>query len=564
MTFPSTHPLRPPQYKGSTEQTLYIPMRDGVHLAADLYLPRGLTPTTQITALFAATRYWRAQQLKSPFAWFLSLPDSARNFFTAFGYAVLRIDLRGTGASEGHHPHPWPATDLTDLYDLTEWVIKQPWSNGQVGGFGNSYQATTAEMLGACGHPAVTFALVRFNEYDVYTDIAFPGGVPNKFMLIRWAEYNRALDANQLPPSMSAPEKLIVKGVKPIGTHPIPIHHNHQVDSALRHITYRDDLDPELGICLDDISIHTRPTTHTLDHWGSWFDAATADAVIRRFANNPRPQRAVIGAWNHGATQHVGTKENPLPLQAQMQESLRFFDTPPTTRTLHYFTLFENSWQTTDLFPPTGLTTTRFYFQPQQGLATTLPPSQPADHFEVDFSVSTGVNNRWQTELDQRPVKYAPIRGQLTYSTAPLEQDTEITGYPIVTLFIQSTHTDGNFFVYLEAIDEQGHSHYLSEGMLRAIHRQVATEAPPYQQFVPYHSFKRADALPLVPGDVAELTFGLNPISALLRRDWRLRVSLTGADKDTFQQIPATGRPGVQILIGGEQASFIEIPQKLR
>ena len=88
-------------------------MRDGTRLAVDLYLPRGLTPETKIPAIFAATRYWRAQQLKAPFSWFLSLPDSARNFFTAFGYAILRIDMRGTGASEGNHPHPWSATDLT-------------------------------------------------------------------------------------------------------------------------------------------------------------------------------------------------------------------------------------------------------------------------------------------------------------------------------------------------------------------------------------------------------------------------------------------------------------------
>ena len=564
MTFPSTESLRPPQYKGSTEQTLYIPMRDGTRLAVDLYLPRGLAPETKIPALFAATRYWRAQQLKAPFAWFLSLPDSARNFFTAFGYAILRIDMRGTGASEGNHPHPWSAADLSDLYDLNEWVTQQPWSNGQVGGFGNSYQATTAEMLGACGHSAITSALVRFNEYDVYTDIAFPGGVPNQFMLTQWADYNRALDANQLPKSMSTLEKILVKGVKPVGNQPIPKHHNQQVDSALRHITFRDDLDPELNIRMDDISMFTRPTTHALDHWGSWFDAATANTVIHRFANNLRPQRAVIGAWNHGATQHVGAKENPFPLLPQMKEALRFFDNPPTTRELHYFTIFENEWKSTPEFPPAGLTSTRFFFQPQSGLSSLLPPPQPADRYQTDFNASTGFNNRWQTELDQRPVKYAPIKGQLAYTSAPLEQDTEITGYPIVTLFVKSTHDDGNFFVYLEAIDEQGNAHYLTEGMLRAIHRKVSTDTPPYKQFVPYHSFKRADAMPLIPGEVAEITFGLNPISALIRCGWKIRVSLSGADKDTFARIPLTGNPSVEIMLGGEQASFIEIPLKVR
>jgi putative CocE/NonD family hydrolase len=345
---------------------------------------------------------------------------------------------------------------------------------------------------------------------------------------------------------------------------PIPVHHNQQVDSALRHITFRDDLDPELGIRMDDISMFTRPTTHALDHWGSWFDAATADAVIRRFANSPRPQRAVIGAWNHGATQHVGAKENPFPLLAQMKESLRFFDNPPTTRELHYFTIFQDEWKTATEFPPQDFSYARFFFCPQSGLSPLRSTPQAVDTFQTDFNASTGLNNRWQTELDQRPVKYAPIKGQLVYTTTPLEQDTEITGYPIVTLFIKSTHDDGNFFVYIEAIDEQDNAHYLTEGMLRAIHRKISTDTPPYKQFVPYHSFKRADAMPLIPNEVAELTFGLNPVSALIRRGWSLRVSISGADKGTFARIPLTGSPSVEILLRGEQSSFIEIPLKGR
>jgi len=564
MTFPSTIPLRPPCFKGSTEQSLYIPMRDGIRLAVDLYLPRGLAPDEKIPALFAATRYWRAQQLKAPFRWFLSLPDSARSFFTAYGYAVLRIDMRGTGASEGHQPHPWPASDLTDLYDLVEWVTRQPWSSGQVGGFGNSYQATTAEMLGACGHPAVTGALVRFNEFDAYTDIAFPGGVPNEFMLREWANFNRALDANQVPATLPVPEKWLVSGVKPVNAEPVPAHHNQQVDSALRHLTCRDDRDPEMGVTIDEVSIHTRPAAHALDHWGSWFDAATADAVIRRFANQPRPQRAVIGPWNHGAAQQVGAKENSFPLLAQMKEALRLFDAPPTSRELHYFTLFENQWKSVTEWPPEGFSVARFFFQPQGLLAADSSAPQPPDCFEVNFSTSTGRNNRWQTELDQRVVRYAPIKASLSYTSAPLTTDTEITGYPVVTLWVTSTHADGAFFVYLEALDETGQTHYLTEGMLRALHRKISDEQPPYKQFVPYHSFKWQDAQPLLPGQAAELTFGLNPISALLGRGWRLRVSISGADKDTFARIPAEGSPRVEIMLGGENASFLEIPIKVR
>jgi len=61
---------------------------------------------------------------------------------------------------------------------------------------------------------------------------------------------------------------------------------------------------------------------------------------------------------------------------------------------------------------------------------------------------------------------------------------------------------------------------------------------------------------------VAEITFGLNPISALICRGWKVQVSISGADKNTFARIPLTGSPSVEIMIGGDQASFIEIPIK--
>ena len=64
-----------------------------------------------------------------------------------------------------------------------------------------------------------------------------------------------------------------------------------------------------------------------------------------------------------------------------------------------------------------------------------------------------------------------------------------------------STATDGAFFVYLEDVDEAGRVTYITEGQLRALHRKVSTDAPPFKMLVPYHSFKKKDGLPLVPGD---------------------------------------------------------------
>jgi putative CocE/NonD family hydrolase len=97
---------------------------------------------------------------------------------------------------------------------------------------------------------------------------------------------------------------------------------------------------------------------------------------------------------------------------------------------------------------------------------------------------------------------------------------------------------DGNFFVYLEDVDERQHVHYVTEGALRGIHRKISQEPPPYQDIAPYHSYKKADAMPLVPGQIAELTFDLQPISYLFRKGHSIRVAFAGADRDNFEDQP--------------------------
>ena len=115
----------------------------------------------------------------------------------------------------------------------------------------------------------------------------------------------------------------------------------------------------------------------------------------------------------------------------------------------------------------------------------------------------------------------------LTYTSEPLEADMEITGHPIVSLFITSTHTDGAFYVYLEDIDEKGKVTYLTEGQLRALHRRLSGEQSPTKLPVPHHTFTKKDAMPLVPGQTAELKLHLQPISVLVKR----RTSFTGCNR---------------------------------
>ena len=186
----------------------------------------------------------------------------------------------------------------------------------------------------------------------------------------------------------------------------------------------------------------------------------------------------------------------------------------------------------------------------------------------MDFEATTGKTNRWHTPDGVTPVIYKDRakRGRrlLTYTSPPLTKDTEITGHPIVTLYVASTATDGAFYVYLEDVDETGKVIYVTEGQLHAVHRQVSTETPPYKMLPPYHSFKKKDAKPLVPGEVTELTFGLLPTSVLIGKGHRLRIAIAGHDKDTFARIPAEGTPEISVQRNSVYASHVDLPMRER
>ncbi len=232
---------------------------------------------------------------------------------------------------------------------------------------------------------------------------------------------------------------------------------------------------------------------------------------------------------------------------------------------LIYYTVGEEKWKSTSIWPPAGSTTMRWYMAAENALSAKRPESQSdSDKYTIDYEATTGATNRWHTQMDGSDVIY-PDRAEqdarlLTYTSDPLTEDIEITGSPVVTLYVSSTNTDGAFFVYLEDLDEAGEVRYLTEGQLRGIQRKISADPPPYNMLIPYHSFKRKDAMPLVPGEIARLNFGLRPISALIKKGHRIRIAIAGADKDSFARIPKEGTPTITVERNRTYASHIDLP----
>src|SRR5262249_14427 len=125
----------------------YLTMRDGVRIAVDLWLPAA--PKARVPALMSATRYWRSTGFVDPAA-----PDSnlgQARAVTGAGYALVLVDVRGSGASSGSWPAPWSRAEIADLGQVVDWIVRQPWSNGRVGAYGTSYSGNTADMLASLG-----------------------------------------------------------------------------------------------------------------------------------------------------------------------------------------------------------------------------------------------------------------------------------------------------------------------------------------------------------------------------------------------------------------------------
>jgi predicted acyl esterase len=101
---------------------------------------------------------------------------------------------------------------------------------------------------------------------------------------------------------------------------------------------------------------------------------------------------------------------------------------------------------------------------------------------------------------------------------------------------------------------------YVTEGILRAIHRRVGTDPAEWKRPIPYHSYRSEDAEPLVPGQVTELSFGLHPTSVMVPVGHRIRIAIAGHDSSVFKRVPETGTPEITIQRNSVHPSYIELP----
>ena len=510
----------------AVKRTFMVPMRDGVKLATDVYLPatNGTFPV-----LLGRTPYNKAITASAG-------EDGARH-----GYATLIQDTRGRFGSEGDNL-PFEAdgwADKWDGYDTVDWIVRQPWSNGQVGTFGGSAGAITQLLLAGSGQTNVVSQHLTVGGPSLYFDVVYFGGVFRKALVEDW-----------LRVTAFSPQAL-----KLWTSHP-----DYDDYWRARELTHRYDKINAAAV-----------------HIGGYFDIfaqGTIDSFVgyqEHGGPNARgKQKLIMGPWTHGVfTEKSGdlTFPNGKRPPNNVRDQWRWFDhtlkgadngidrEPAVT----YYVMGDtsdtnapgNTWRTASQWPPVAAVATPFYLHADRTVSREKPTVwQPMSLTHTQTSPASGpqtadaegalaftydptnpvptIGGRQLTlpagPKDQRPIESRP--DVLVFNSEPLAAPIEVTGRVRAKLWASSDAPDTDFFVRLCDVYPDGRSFNVCEGCLGARFRESFSE----------------EKL-LKPGQLCEFNIDLWSTSIIFNQGHRLRVHVTSSSANGFDPNPNTGEP---------------------
>ncbi len=572
-------------------QSLYVPVRDGVRIAVDVWLPVGRTAAGgRVSSVVRSTPYYRAEAPSGP-ELEADTNLAAGNLWNDAGFALVLVDARGTGASFGTGTTGLAEQEIADFSDVVDWVAGQPWSDGRVGVYGVSYEGQAAELVVRLRNPHVYAVAALFSPLDPYRQLFYPGGCATADRFARWMCESQLKDGvvgalDRLASlTGTAPEAIpLPTPVKPvdgpdgpalleeaIGEH----QDNADVRDLMNRLPFRDDradnLDWEAAAPASWQQAIEASGVPMLIRAG-WLDGAFAAGALTRFATFSHYQEVEIGPWSHGGGTLADTLRpdgtlhgDELSPAGQDRRLVEFFtkyvqngEQPDGPGTLRFGTLGSDAWQTVSAWPPDGLESRRWHLGAGGELAAEAGPAQVVRH-TVDPTATSGATNRWLAiDLGQGasyPDRRVVDAALLTFTTTPVPADLHVLGFTVVTLRLATSGTDGAVYVYLEDVSPDGKVTYLTEGSLRFLHRRTAGPAEPGLG-VP-RTFARGDSLPVEPGEYLDLAVELLPLSALLRAGHRGRVVVASHDVGCFTSY---GLPEATFTVEFGDASFLDLP----
>ena len=584
-----------PEVEGHTLTSQYVKMSDGCLLAVDIFLPVAIgSPPGSFPTLVIFTPYTRRFAVTGKEPGPERSPNTAvyRDFFVRHGYALVVVDMRGTGASFGTRYALRSPHERDDACEIAQWIVGQSWSNGVIGSTGISYLGAAACFLASTGHPAVKAIAPMFSVSDIYSEQLFPGGMLSRVWSRQYDELMTALDQNDREKIKAFPywsdERLA--GPQPV---------DEDAAGALLREAMRQhednfrlhDLMPEWRFRgegpLNDPALTTdvcSPFAYLKDgiapdvavySISGWYDGGgyANGAITRYLTLKGAKDRLLLGPWDHGARTHISPWRTAIrPSFPMMSELLRFFDQHlmgietglNDEAPIHYFSIHDERWKSSLQWPPTDKLRT-FHLANDQTLQESASLDSGEAVYQVRHATTTGSATRWARLGGQKVESYyddwsARVEDLFNFRTDILHEALSITGHIIVDLWVTSSEQDFGIFVYASEIEADGTVRYITEGMLRALHRKTSDPPANYVTSWPYRTYRRTDSRSVTPDQMCSVVIPLLPISWTLQPGSRLMLSVAGADSENFPQVSHGRPPLLGIACGGTYSSKIVLP----
>src|ERR1051325_6441010 len=489
-------------YRITIDQGVRVKMRDNVILAADVYRP---VSDEKFPVLLERTPYNRTDEA------------AMANELASHGYIVVLQDTRGRYESGGDF---YPFRDESaDGYDTVEWAAALSGSNGKVGVFGGSYVGAT-QMLAAMAvppHLVAIFPYVTASEY--YDGWTYQSGALMQWFSSLWSSI-LAIDTVRREVERTQSPKEWIKEL-PLANYPIL--QTPQPSSLAPY--FRDWLTHERNDAYWQkwrVSDHYQEMTVMGLHGGGWHDLflngsiknymGLRDKAATLSARNG--QKLIIGPWAHAPTSPEGKVGDvvfgKVAVLDMTATALKWFDYSlkgvkneySSSAPVRLFIMGDNVWRDEQEFPLKRTLYTKYYLHSTKGangivgdgsLSLAAPAAEKKDEFDYDPNnpvPTIGGRLCFGASLppgpaDQRPNESRP--DVLVFSTPPLSEDTEVTGFVSVELYAATSAVDTDFTALLVDVDTNGYARFLTDGIVRARYRQSTRQG---REIIPANIYK--------------------------------------------------------------------------
>lgn len=505
-------------YQWHVVENQWIPVSDGVKLAARIWYPQ---TDTAVPAILEYIPYRKRDGMRGR-------DEPMHGYFAGHGYVVVRVDIRGTGESDGLCMDEYLLQEQDDALDVIDWISRQPWCDGNVGMMGKSWGGFNSLQVAARQPPALKAILcVGFTDDRYNQDIHYKGGclLNDNFWwaAIMLAYQCRAIDSDIVPDGWQQ------AWLKRLEAMPL------WMQNWLQHQT-RDDYWKHGSVCENYHAIQV--PVFAIDGWADSY----TNSVLTLMQGLNVPRKAIIGPWAH-VYAHDGY---PGPAMDFLGEAVKWWDhwlkkqqndvldcpmvqlwleDSMLPETVH--PVSEGRWVALDGWPDAAVSDKTLYLRYGQLCEHAWRHDENSINATVQLCTLPNhglLANEWmgagvpgESPADQR----LDDGMALVFDSEPLHEDLEIVGYPRLEIQLSSDKPQAMLFAQLSDVHPNGAVTRVSYGVMNLSHLQGHDKV-----------------VPLTPAENVLAWVGLDSCAHRFPKGHRMRISLATSFWPMFWPMP--------------------------